>query len=257
MKNIFALILLLFSANLLFALQDDRLDDFSFESSELKHESTPYFAIAGGATFTFQFANFDEVNSLLTTKNFGTDEFSGQVNLWGGEGFTGLVYIPNMRAGFFSYGGSKTVSGEFEANAALINREVEYRVGITGISLEYALVPLKSFAVVGGVSLGRGDLSVSTFETPSESGWNDYNPEVDPYNFTNTISTNYWLVKPNIHLEYALTNFLMFRVGASYNLTFGTDWKQNNNSTLNGVPDAMNANALQIQAGIFVGLFNY
>lgn len=254
MKKLLIALIAFFTTINSYSFQDERLDEFSFESSELKHEKTPYFAIAGGATFTFQFANFDAINTHLSDNNFKVGEFSGQVNLWGGEGFTGVVYVPNMRVGFFSYGGSAIKSANLENN---ITREVEYKVGMTGLSLEYAFVPLKSFAIVGGLSFGRGDLSIHTYQTPTESEWSGYKPEVNENNFLDVAETNYWLVKPNLYFEYAITNFLMFRVGASYNLTLGNDWKQNNSSKLTGVPDDLNANALQLQAGIFLGLFNY
>lgn len=253
MNKLILILIALSTFNYSYSKQDERLDDFSFESSELKHESTPYFAIAGGATFTFQFANFDEINQKLADEGFGVGEFSGQLNLWGGEGFTGVVYVPNMRVGFFSYGGSKVLSN---ANSG-VTREVGYKIGLSGVSLEYALVPIKAFAVVPGVSIGRGDLSISTYESTEQTDWADYKPNLISNNFMNVLSTNYWSVKPNINLEYALTNFLMFRGSISYNLTFGNSWKQNNIATLNNVPDKLNADALQIQAGIFVGLFNY
>jgi hypothetical protein len=259
MKRFILLLFCVLSYNVSFALQDEKLDDYSFDESELQHETPPYFAIAGGPTFTFQFANFDAVNKHLLDKAFGVGEFSGQVSMWGGEGFTGVVYVPNLRVGFYSYGGSKTLSKEFPAVGEQMGstREVEYKLGMTGISLEYAYVPLKSFAVVGGVSVGRGDLSISAYETPSESDWGNYKPNSNANNYLNIASTNYWLVKPNLHLEYAVTNFLMFRGSVSYNMSFGSDWKQNYISTLKGVPDDLNAKALQVQVGIFVGLFNY
>lgn len=258
MKNILVLLITLAIGNFAYALQDDRIDDYSFESSELKTESTPYFAIAGGATFTFQFANFDAVNNHLKANNFNVGEFSGQVNLWGGEGFTGLVYVPNLRMGFFSYGGSKVLANDSVAfSTSNVKREVEYTIGLTGISLEYAYVPLKSFAIVGGLAFGKGDISIQTYHSTSETKWEDFKPDVDQYNNLNLAEANYWFVKPNVHFEYALTNFLMFRFGASYNYTFGSDWNQNYSSALKNVPDDLNANALQLQAGIFLGLFNY
>lgn len=260
MKKLLVILITIFAVNYTYSLQDDRLDDFSFESSELKQESTPYFAIAGGATFTFHFANFDEINKHLVDNEFGLGkEFSGTMSLWGGEGFTGVVYVPNLRAGFFSYGGANAISKEIfsgEENLA-ITREVEYKVGMSGISLEYAYVPLKAFAIVSGVAVGIGDLTISTYDTPVESNWENHSPNQLRNNYVSIASTDYWFVKPTLNFEYALTNFLMFRVGVSYNLTFGSDWKQNYSSTLNGVPDDLNAKALQIQAGIFLGLFNY
>lgn len=248
MKKILFTIMFLTLNLSLFAKQDDRLDDYSFDSSELEQVNPPYFAIAGGLTYTFHFANFDAVNLRLSSEQggFDVDSFSGQLAMWGGEGFTGVVYVPNMRVGFFSYGGSSLLSSTFESG---VKREVEYRVGLTGISLEYAIVPVKSFAVVPGISFGRGDISISTYEGPGAADWGDYKPNPGNNNYMNVASTDFWSVKPNLHLEYALTNFLMFRGSVSYNLTFGNSWKQNNIAELQNVPDDINANAFQIQAG--------
>ncbi len=259
MKKLLLILLFVFGFTSLYALQDDRLDDYSYDSSELVTETPPYFAIAGGATFTFQFANFDALNKHIIDKKFDLSDFSGQVNLWGGEGFTGLVYIPNLRVGFFSYGGSKNISSNisFEVENEKVKRELEYKVGMTGLSLEYAIVPMKSFAITAGISIGRGDLTINSYETIDNADWNDFIPKANSSNYLNVASSNYWLVKPTVNFEYAITNFLMFRVGASYNSTFAYDWKQNFNSKLNNVPNDLNADALQIQAGIFIGLFNY
>jgi hypothetical protein len=257
--KIFSLILFVFSITF-FNLwsQDKKLDDFSFESEPIQTEKIPYFALAGGVTSTFYFADFSALNEHLTKNGFNVGEFSGQLTMIGGEGVSGLVYITNMRAGFFSYGGGKILEANIkESDDKEYKRTVEYRAALYGLSLEYAYVPIRKFAILPGVSFGRGALEVNTYEAPADASWDNYKPKGDIFSYQNQAETGFWFIKPSVNFEYALTNFLMFRAGASYNFQLGSSWTLNNNANLKNVPDKINASGLNIQLGIFVGLFNY
>ena len=235
--------------------QDKKLDEYSFDTEPIQKEKVPYFAFAGGVTSSFYFADFSALNEQLTKPghDFNVGKFDGQLTMIGGEGFTGLIYINNLRAGFFSYGGGKIL----ENNNADYKRTVEYRAALYGLSLDYAYVPFRKFAVLPGVSFGRGALEVNTYQAKADASWNNYNPVGDTLNFQNQAETGFWFVKPSINLEYAIAEYLMFRVGASYNLQLGSSWTLNKNATLNNVPDKISASGMNIQLGIFVGLFNY
>jgi hypothetical protein len=176
----------------------------------------------------------------------------------GGEGFTGLVYITNVRAGFFSYGGGKILEANITAgNNINYKRTVEYRASLYGLELDYAYVPFRKFALLPGISFGRGGLEVNTYQAPDKASWLDNKPAGDSLTYQNQTYTGFWFVKPSINFEYALTNFLMFRLGASYSYQLGSDWTLNKNAKLNDVPDKISASGMNIQLGIFVGLFNY
>ncbi|MFW6232926.1 MAG: hypothetical protein ACOC4D_02705, partial [Bacteroidota bacterium] len=79
----------------------------------------------------------------------------------------------------------------------------------------------------------------------------------DPDIWKQDIETGFWYLRPTINFEYALTNLVMFRLGASYSYSFGEDWQLNETAAVNNVPDNVNGSGLLIQFGLFLGLFNY
>lgn len=237
--------------------QDDRLDDFTFDTEPIQRESIPYFAVAGGAIVGFHFPDYAELNNQLKAANFNVPEFSGLIPMWGAQGFTGTVFVPNLRIGFFGMGGTSTVSAPVTGEGSSSTRYVDYSISQSGISLDYALVPFKSFAILPGVSIGRGNLSIESYQTAQGIEWNDFTPiPSKPTNLTR-LENGYWFVKPELYLEYALTNFLMFRASAGYNFVFGSKWTMNNESEVSNVPDKLNSPGPQLQVGLFLGLFNY
>lgn len=238
--------------------QDDRLDNFTFESEPLKHESIPYFAVAGGYTGTFTFLNYDEINNQLNAGNFGVGTFDGPLYLNGAEGFTGVFIVPALRAGFFSYGGTKKLSKTDTFNGVPnLERDVQLSVGYTGIALEYGIVLFKSFAILPGVGFGWGNMSLEATQTEQNADWGNFNPNPEANNYMKRIESSYLFVKPNLNIEYSILNILMFRLNATYMLPFSYDWKYNHAATLNNVPDGVAAKGFAVQVGLFVGLFNY
>ena len=235
--------------------QDDRLDEYSFEQEPIQTESATYFGVGGGYTFTFHFANFDMINAKATS--FGLKEFDGQMLLSGGEGFTGVLFVKNLNVGFFSYGGKLDVTKDTLISSKNYKKALEYSTGFTGLNIDYGIVPFKSFAIKPGVGIGWGSLELETYQTENNFDWDGFKSQSDQNNFINRAESSFIFVKPNISFEYALTNYLLIRANASYAMTFGYDWKYNNTATLNNVPDDLNSNGMQIQIGVFVGLFNF
>lgn len=248
-------VLLLFSLNI--NAQDDRLDDFSFDQEPLQTESTPYFAVGGGVTINFGLLNYDEANKVLKTFIPGK-EFTGNLTQIGGEGFTGLIYINNLRATFFSYGGSKSESTSLQINNKNYNRNFNLSTGMWGASFDYAIVPTKKLAILPGIAIGRATLTMDAYQSEGDFQWNNFKPELnDPNIFRHQVEGVSWNIKPQINIEYALANFMMIRAGIGYNIGFAYDWKYNSDTPVQNVPNEVNANGLTVQTGIFFGLFNY
>ncbi|MFP4529641.1 MAG: hypothetical protein ACLFQX_13930, partial [Candidatus Kapaibacterium sp.] len=88
--------------------QDEDLDKFDFETEPLQQEKAPYFAIAVGYTANFMFPNVDELNSTFAAE-FELENFPSMMYMSGVQGFTGVVVVPNLRAGFFGASGSSLV----------------------------------------------------------------------------------------------------------------------------------------------------
>jgi hypothetical protein len=259
-KFIYLLITALFLSVNLFA-QDDRLDDFSFDEEPLQEESVPYFALGGGGTVNFAFVNYDDINSFITSAENNTmlDEMDGQMLTWGFEIFTGVVFVPNMRAGYYYTNGAKISSKDVDINGTMYNRNLEFRALQHGINLEYAWSPVKSFAFVPGVGIGWGTIEMNYYQSRNgEIYFTDYgNPDELGNNFWQKMSRGNFHVNPRITVEYAVNNFAMVRGSASYNHTFSQDWQLNGNAALKNVPDGINPSGISAQIGIFFGLFNY
>ncbi|MGE5498904.1 MAG: hypothetical protein ACM3Q2_12565, partial [Syntrophothermus sp.] len=72
-----------------------------------------------------------------------------------------------------------------------------------------------------------------------------------------TISNKYFLLSPTLNVDIPFYRFFAFRLGAGYNLALGNNWQADNGLELTNVPGDLNSNSLFIQAGIFIGFFNY
>lgn len=254
--SFFLIFCLLFLNDNLYS-QDDRLDELEFESTTIKEEKPPYFAIGGGYTGTFIFTNFDALNKKLgeQTFRFAENAFSAPIYLSGVQGFTAIGIIPNVRLGFLGMGGSKTV--EKKDTVINLNKFVEYSLSFQGVSIDYGFVLMKSIALIPGITFGWGSRTIEVYQAPAEIPWDEFNAIGDPRKFLNRAEGNFYFVQPNINFEYALTPFFMIRANAGYSLSFGGEWKFNRTANLTNVPDNINANGFTVQFGLFLGLFNY
>ena len=255
--KIIVLAILLLGSNFLWS-QDDMLDslDLSFESTPIREEKVPYFAIAGGFTGTFFFANFSEIDKLIESNfpSMGKERFSGSnIFMPGAEGFTAIGIIQNMRLSFFGTGGSKTIKSKI----ADTTRSIDYSVSFNGLSFDYAFVPTRRLAILIGTNLGWGTLSIEYFKTTSEVNWNEFGENVNPNNFMTRAESGIWLIQPHLNIEFAVTPFIALRANAGYSYSIKGDWKLNQNASLKEVPSNVNGNGLYAQFGLFVGLFNY
>ncbi|MBI5324911.1 MAG: hypothetical protein HZB41_06525 [Ignavibacteriae bacterium] len=258
--KIIVIAILLLGTNFLWS-QDDMLDslDLSFESTPIKEDKVPYFAIAGGFTGTFFFANFDEIDKLIDSNfpSMGKERFKGSnIFMPGAEGFTAIGIIPNMRLSFFGAGGSKTIKSVI----ADTTRSIDYSISFNGLSFDYAFVPTRRLAILAGVNLGWGTMAVEYYRTTGNYSWNQIGEDVNPNNFMNRIEAGFWLVQPHLNIEFAVTPFIALRGSAGYSVSLMNEWKFNKNSTFpneNKPPDKLNASGLYAQFGLFIGLFNY
>jgi len=239
--------------------QDDQIDDLNFEPTELDESSVPYFAIAGGYTGTFFFPKFDDLNAHFKILNIG--EFEAPMYLNGVQGFTAIGIIPNVRIGFFGMTGSKTQKANIDINGTNVERGLDYYVSLTGINLDYGFVPFKSLAILPGINVGWGGLTLEAYQGVKDYDWGSFNTQVDSLNFMNRAKSTFSFIQPNLSIEWTLTSYFMIRGNVGYNYSFALtgdwEWEMNKYSNLKNVPNGINANGLTAQFGIFLGLFNY
>lgn len=233
LRKLILIPIILIGVSLILMAQDDELDNLSFETYELQETSPLYFAVGGGFTGSFIFLDFDALNSEIIGLNFE----ESNIFMMGAEGFTAIPYLKNFRLGFSSIGGMFETKGQFEAQ----DIDIRYSIDFKGISFDYAIVPLSSFAIMPGVNAGWGSLLLERI-----------------YNKESMLRSegDFWAVKPHINLEYALAEYLMVRLGGAYSFTFMSDWKNNYLSSSDITTD-INGNGMEITFGIYIGVFTY
>lgn len=240
--------------------QDDKLDDLTFEEMPLKDESVPYFAVGVGPTLSLFMPNYDDVNNTLG-KQLGMEALSGPMFQWGGEIFTAIGVVPNMRVGFSWITGNKSVSRDStpaETGSSKITRTMKYSVSMRTIKIDYAFVPFKSFAVIPGLGGGFGTLTLEAYQSAANRSYGDYTtlPATGPDAYT-VLERSVIYLAPKLDIEYALTPFLNVRANVSYAMQItGSDWVGNRTATVSNVPDGIKLQGFSAQFGIFVGLFN-
>lgn len=242
--------------------QDDDLEGLGFEETEFNQKEVfNYFGVGVGFTTTFLFLNFDDLNSHLTANNFGVDELSGTMTMYGGEGFLPTLVVPNLKIGIFGRGGSIISEKELNIDNEKYTRSVEFSLSYTGISFDYAIRLWKGGALLPSLNLGYGIISVETYQG-NEFIWGNVKPVSNPNHFQNTADAGFFFLQPNINLEVAATDFLMIKASAGYSMTMigevlTSDWKYNNASNLSGVPSGINGNGINAQIGLYLGIFNF
>lgn len=262
------LALFIFSNSIdLFAFaQDDRLDDFTFESEEIEDEKQPYFAISAGATGSLLFMKYDDLN-LRIPENIHSEKFTSPIFLTGFNIFSALSpFVNNARIGFSYQTGSKILDDTKDESTTAeykINFTDKLSLQLAGLQFDYAIVPTKSLAILPGIGIKWGTLTFENFATALPYSWNSPS---DIYNRTNQTNNkmqySFMAVEPKLDVEYALTGFLMFRASAGYVFAFNNplskyNWTINGNNEMRDVPSSIKPQGLSLQAGIFLGLLNY
>ncbi len=238
--------------------QDDRLDELSFDEEQLKEEVVPYFAIGVGPVFNFALPSITDVNTRATALGLG--ELNTPVIQVGAEIFAAVGVVPNVRLGFSWVSGSSSTSKDLTVSGTAVTRTMNYGITSRSFHLDYAIVPMKSLAILPGVGFGWGEQSIETYQSQSNLSWtdltNDSTLAPSPNAFTR-LQQNTLYVLPRLNIEYAVTPFLNLRAQAAYTLLVsGSDWIANNNATVSNVPSGISVSGLSFQVGILVGLFN-
>lgn len=212
------------------------------------------FGIAGGFNPVYVMPNVDPVNNMLPA--FGVDKLStsGMIG-FGGSGYIYILLIDNVRLGGMGFGLNQTKEGVVNG----FNRQADYSIGVGGLTIEYTLPFIKIPAVSVGAILGTGSLQIDLYQSKNVDGWDklwdDFGNESDTKMLS--MKNSFYTFTPTINIDYPVSRYLAFRLGAGYLLTFADDWTLNNELDLNNVPSDLNANAFFIQAGIYLGFFAF
>jgi len=190
---------------------------------------------------------FSQMNNIempeLTTSGFYSSGIGG---------FIYIGFVKHLRVGGMGFSGSTSSTQQ----VGLVNREVLYKLGGGGLTIEYTIPIVKDFGVSVGATVGAGTMTVNLFSSSGDLDWEKiWNGES---NSTNTVMyNNFWMFTPTLNLDWPIYRFIVLRLGVGYQLIFGDDWTADNDQPLQGVPSDLNGNAFFVQSGIFVGFFSF
>jgi len=137
-------------------------------------------------------------------------------------------------------------------------RSLTYHIGYGGISLDYSFVNATQFHILGGTEIGFGDIEVIA-QQAANRGKFDIGSEFgsSSTNITHDYHTSIVVLKPQLEFEYAPLKFMMLRLAAGYQLTFGSNWKVDDDVSFtdNGALNNVNGNGPFFHFGLFLGFF--
>ena len=255
LKKLLFLLMFTMSVNI-FAAQDDRLDELPFDEEPLEETTKNYFAIAGGATISFKFMNFDDMNKFITAKDMVTDKkLEGPLLMTGGTGFTGVPWVPNMRVGVSGMAGTSSVEYT-NTGLGAGKKQVDYTISSFGLNFDYGFVLTKSLALLPGVGVNFGSTTIEYISNGQDLSWETPNGLTNSY--IARMNNDYIMLQPSLNLEWAALDYLAIRFGGGFSYQVNaSEWTLNQNDKVTGAPDGLKLSAPYVQLGLLVGLFNY
>ncbi|RKY95785.1 MAG: hypothetical protein DRQ13_06630 [Ignavibacteriae bacterium] len=199
--------------------------------------------------------NLDPVNSEMGTIGMPELSTSGFYSS-GIAGFIYIGFVKHLRVGGMGFSGSTSSTQEVGNE----NREVVYKLGGGGLTIEYTLPIVKDIGISVGATIGAGTMTVNVFSNNGDFNWENIwqNLENADSSSMNTVMDNsFWMFTPTLNLDWPVSRFVVLRLGVGYQLTFGDKWTADNNQPLQGVPSGLSGNAFFIQSGIFIGFFAF
>lgn len=259
-KSIIYILLAFILSSITLMAQESNIEDFNFETEDVKTETQGYFSIGAAYTATLNFINFDNVN--LINKKFGFEDFKSPLLASGFEIKTGTVLFNNFNVGFFSNSGIAQKTTDTTFNSQSFKRSNSYSIENLGFLLEYSIVPAKSLAISPGLQIGFGKIGIEYSQSPSVVNYQELQTKTSDNSYFNVFEKSYLNIEPKFGIEYAVTTFLMFRVLASYNISIdnpisGGNWTYNGASEINNIPEKISMQNFNLQLGLFVGLMNF
>jgi hypothetical protein len=228
----------------------DQLGEITFEELQEKQSSSAYFGIGAGYIGGFWFYPASDINASLVMPYSMHNDYTAPLYTSGISAFLTLSLVGNLRIGFEALSGSQTHTetvGSSEHRAAL-------SLSSAALQLDYAFPLVRGLIVAPGVYLGRGTLQFEHTSGPRTVNW-PQGSETLGSAVTSTLAAPFWLVRPTLSVEYAVSGYATVRAWGGYSLTALGTWQENSISTVNNVPSAITARGFIAGFAVFIGLF--
>jgi hypothetical protein len=238
-------------------------DEFDFDEIPLDEGELPYIGVGGGYTLFLPLMNYDPLNAF--SRNLGMGDFSGQLLMHGGGGWTVIGLIPNLRFGVYGAGGSKKITQGVAISGVDYDRTIRFDAGFTAAHIDYAIPIFRSFSAVPGVMIGSGNNTLKVVQTQRTGATMDnfFGGFVGGSdNRQATMTRSFLFLYPAVNLEYALTQFAMIRVGGGYQYSyFGSSsaWTDTEGIEIAEgttiLANDIKSDGPMLNVGLFLGLF--
>ncbi|HSP87279.1 MAG TPA: hypothetical protein VLN45_04045 [Ignavibacteriaceae bacterium] len=228
----------------------------TLNSQDKKFFDTP-FGGGGGYTPGWYFPNLNSINQEI--KSLGIPELSESgFYSSGGAGFVYIGFVDYLRLGGMGFGGSTSQASSKDANG--FTKEVNYSLSGGGLTVEYSLPFIRNIAVSVGFLFGAANIKVDVYNNNGNFSWDDVWTETEndtTQNINRSLNNNFFIFSPTLNVDIPLNRFISFRIGGGYQITFGDDWKVDNDQEIKNVPSDLNGNTFFLQSGIFIGFFSF
>lgn len=227
----------------------DQLGEITFEELQDKKSSSAYFGIGAGYVGGFWYFPASDITANLVMPYSMHGGYDSPMFTGGVSAFLTLSLVGNLRIGFEALSGSSShteTSGNSQHRAVMA-------LSSAALQLDYAFPIVRGLIVAPGVYLGRGSLSFEHTSGPSSTDWTSGNNLGQAV--TSTLAAPFWLVRPTLSVEYALSGYATIRAWGAYNVTAMGTWQENAITTVNNVPSAITARGAAVGLGLFIGLF--
>lgn len=215
------------------------------------------FGFGGGFNAVWLMPKLDDLNTMLPAA--GVERFSNSGFMgYGGSGYVYLMFIENLRIGGIGISGTTTRTGIKDG----FNKEIQYSIGLGGVTLEYTLPFVEGFGVSIGGIIGVGSSTINLYQNKSDLNWLDLwqditNPAKKTQNISRKMSNTFFTLVPTLNIDIPISRFASFRVGGGYIFSFSENWKGDNDIPLHGVPSSLKGNTFFLQTGLFIGFISY
>lgn len=187
----------------------------------------------GGGGFTPMLVQneFTDIGDLMTELGLSKTPFSTDgLLLWGGAG-QGFVGNGWFLGGFGQVGGlTRSFTATHDSTNETAGREVSFRMGLGGLTVEKRFAPFSFMVIGGGVGLGMAGIDLKV--TQADQGafqwdWTNLNDQlIDTKTTTISFSKNYAIAHPRANVMIRLTSWMRLRaeVGYLYAYPFSPGW---------------------------------
>lgn len=230
-------------------------DPFNFRDKPGDPIRTDYWGLGGGYLGSVFVPSYDGVNTIAA--DLELPEFSGPIIMSGGGGFVSVFFFqPNLRFGFYGMGGSKKVTATRTADGQTpVVRSLDLRHSVAAAQLDYAIRISSTLTLAPGTMVGLGSFDLESTQSPANgAGVSVLNPDSTSAAYNARLSSKRIFFYPSLNLEWVPAKVLMLRLGGGYAGTLASDWRDNNDVVVSGMPK-IDANGPAVQFGVFVGLF--